>query len=222
MRKPSKPAGARIDRREQAPRRLRRSAEDARVAILDAAEKRLVARGPSGIRLQDVASDVGVSHPTILHHFGSREHLVEAVIQRRVRAMNQEVVLSLLSAPTAGHETAAVALFDTLHKMLGSGGHARVIAFCALEGRMPSPTPESLRPIAEATHAARLAGRQSNQPLPTFESTERIVHLAALTLFAEAIVGTFFRGDPEDRPDEAASKRFRDWFAKHVLALLEQ
>ena len=54
--------------------------------------------GPAGIRLQDVAREVGVSHPTILHHFGSRDRLVEAVIKRRVRAMNQEVILALVGA----------------------------------------------------------------------------------------------------------------------------
>ena len=57
--------------------RVRRTAEDARAAILDAAERRLGATGPGGIRLQEVAADVGVSHSTVLHHFGSREGLVE-------------------------------------------------------------------------------------------------------------------------------------------------
>jgi len=32
--------------------------------------------------LQEIAADVGVSHSTILHHFGSREALVEAVVTR--------------------------------------------------------------------------------------------------------------------------------------------
>src|SRR5687767_8641945 len=90
--------------------RIRRTAEDARTAILDATERRLVEHGPSGIRLQDVAADVGVSHPTILHHFGSRERLVEAVIHRRNQAMNQEVILSLVSARADDEENAAIAL----------------------------------------------------------------------------------------------------------------
>ena len=52
-------------------RRVRRTAEAARAAILEAAEKRLAEAGPAGIRLQGVAADVGVSHPTVLHHFCS-------------------------------------------------------------------------------------------------------------------------------------------------------
>ena len=208
-------------RRKPQQRRIRRSAEDARTAILDAAERRLVECGPNGIRLQDVAADVGVSHPTILHHFGSRERLVEAVIQRRVRAMNQEVVLALVSARASDEASTAIALFDNVYRMFADG-HARVMAFCALEGRVPTLTRESLRPVAQATHAARLARRRPGQPPPSFEETEHAVHLGALALFAEAIVGSILRGDPEGQPDEAASKRFRDWLAKHLVATFER
>src|SRR5690349_16118131 len=127
------------------PPRVRRTAEDARTAILDATERRLVESGPAGIRLQDVASDVGVSHPTILHHFGSRDRLVEAVIARRVAAMNHEVILALVGGSRGG-EASAIALFEKIYEMFGpKGGHARVVAFLALEGRVPGADPQSLR-----------------------------------------------------------------------------
>jgi AcrR family transcriptional regulator len=204
------------------PPRIRRSAEDARTAILDATEQRLVEHGPSGIRLQEVAADVGVAHPTILHHFGSRERLVEAVIHRRNQAMNQEVILSLVSARADDEANAAIALFDKLYTALADGGHARVMAFCALEGREPTLSPEGLRPLAQATHAARIARRPAGLPPPSFEETENLVHLGALALFAEAIVGGYLRGDTQGRPSEPASKRFRNWFAKHMVAAMER
>ena len=203
--------------------RVRRTAEDARTEILDATERRLVASGPNGIRLQDVAKDVGVGHSAILHHFGSRERLVEAVIQRRVRAMNQEVILTLVSAGQAGAGEAgtAIALFERLYEMFARGGHARVVAYLALEGRVPGAAPESLAPIAQATHAARVSRRAPGTPEPTFEDTSFVVLLAALALFGEAIVGPLFRGEPEDRPDVDMSKRFREWVAKLTLSKLE-
>lgn len=206
-----------------APTRVRRHAEDARTAILDATEQRLVAAGPAGIRLQDVARDVGVAHPTILHHFGSRERLVQAVINRRVKAMNHEVVLALVGMPpgdTGGHAP-AIALFERLFQMLGPGGHARVLAFLALEGRVPGPDPESLLPLAQTAHAARLARRTSNTPRPSLEDTHFALLLGAYGLFGEAIVGPLFRGEPEDAPDEAISARFRAWLARLILAHLE-
>ncbi|MDO9127858.1 MAG: helix-turn-helix domain-containing protein, partial [Parvibaculum sp.] len=67
---------------EKAPKRVRRTAEEARRLILDAAEERLAKQGPEGLRLQDIARDVGISHPAILHHFESREGLVRALIAR--------------------------------------------------------------------------------------------------------------------------------------------
>src|SRR5947199_358921 len=64
------------------PPRQRRTADEARAEILDAAERILVETGPGAIRLQQVAELVGVSHPTVLHHFGTREALVAAVVER--------------------------------------------------------------------------------------------------------------------------------------------
>ena len=66
------------------PKRIRRTASEAKSMILDAAEKRLREFGPAGIKLQELAADVGVSHPAILHHFGSRDDLVEAVDRKSV------------------------------------------------------------------------------------------------------------------------------------------
>lgn len=222
LRMPAKktvPARKKKSTPERARPRTRRTAEDARTAILDATERRLVERGPSGIRLQDVAADVGVSHPTILHHFGSRERLVEAVVKRRVHAMNHEVILALVGAEQG--EAPALALFERLHAALGPGGHARVIAFLALEGRVPGAEPESLLPLAQVTHAARLARRDPESRKPSLEDTYFTVLLGALALFGEAIVGPLFRGEPEDAPDAATSRRFRAWIARMILAHLE-
>src|SRR5579872_2169387 len=63
--------------------------------VLAATEKRLIVAGPGGIRLQEVAADAGVSHPTVLHHFGSREQLVKAVIARSLHAINTALVLAI-------------------------------------------------------------------------------------------------------------------------------
>jgi len=51
-------------------KRVRRTKEEAQRVILDAAEERLANGGPEALRLQDIAADVGISHPAILHHFG--------------------------------------------------------------------------------------------------------------------------------------------------------
>jgi hypothetical protein len=50
-----------------AAKRIRRTPEEARRLILDAAEACMAKAGPAGLRLQEVAEAAGVSHPTILH-----------------------------------------------------------------------------------------------------------------------------------------------------------
>jgi AcrR family transcriptional regulator len=50
-------------------KRIRRTPEEARRLILDAAEASMAIEGPAGLRLLTVAMQAGVSHPTILHHF---------------------------------------------------------------------------------------------------------------------------------------------------------
>ena len=59
---------------------MRRSATQARELILEAAESQLSRFGPDSLRLKQLAADVGMSHPAILHHFGSRDGLVRAVV----------------------------------------------------------------------------------------------------------------------------------------------
>ena len=61
-------------------KRIRRTPEEARRLILEAAQARIASTGPDGLRLQDIAADAGLSHPTILHHFGNREGLVRELV----------------------------------------------------------------------------------------------------------------------------------------------
>lgn len=203
----------RLAKKSEKPPRIRRTAEDARTAILDATERRLVQSGPTGIRLQDVAEDVGIAHPTILHHFGSRERLIEAVTLRRLDALRAEVLAAF--ARTEQGEAELAALFERLFAVFGPGGHARVVAFRALEG-LPGAQPESIEALGVAAHATRLARRTGKGPEPTLEDSYFTVLLCAFALFGEAIAGPLFRGEAEASPDRETSARFRKWLAKLV------
>jgi AcrR family transcriptional regulator len=63
-----------------------------RETILDCAQKRLARLGADGIRLQDIARDAGVSHPTILHHFGSRDGLIVALVKHIGEVFVSEII----------------------------------------------------------------------------------------------------------------------------------
>ncbi|MBM7458538.1 TetR family transcriptional regulator [Rhodococcus coprophilus] len=62
------------------PERRRRSSEETRKLILDAAGKAFATRPYRDITLKDIAVDAGISAPLIIKYFGSKEQLYEALV----------------------------------------------------------------------------------------------------------------------------------------------
>jgi AcrR family transcriptional regulator len=203
-------------RRPAPPPRQRRTAEEARAAILDAAERVLVDEGPGAIRLQQVAEMVGVSHPTVLHHFGTREALVEAVVQRALAALQHDVIAAIQRAPEGEDDVAA--LLDRVFAALATGGHGRALAWCALSGLTSSHQDLGLRKVAEASHALRSHRRGAKTP--PFEDTLFTMILALSALFAQSVAWPIMsRGAGLGEGGEA---RFRKWLARVLIAHLQQ
>jgi AcrR family transcriptional regulator len=201
------------------PPRTRRTAEKARTAILDAAERRLVASGPGAIRLQEVATDVGVSHPTVLHHFGSREGLVKAVVARALDSLHSGLLAAVHASPEGPDQVAA--LLDSVFEALVSGGHARAFLWLALSGYGPSVEELRVRSVAEAVHEVRRVRRKGRKRMPPFEDTYFTVLLPALALLAMSVTG---QPHADGACDDAVCgpRRFREWLARLIHDHLEQ
>jgi len=195
--------------------RRRRTAEQARREILDAAEQQLARAGPDSIRLQDVARAVGVSHPTVLHHFGSRDELVRAVVQRAFETLQSELVGAFQMTEVG--ERGTVLLLERAYKTLGAAGFARVLAWLLLSGSAPPPGPDiaQIRVVAEAAHAHRR--RRQGSRAGEFEDTLFTTLLAALALFGDAVAGDALRRSAGLAADADAAKRFRSWLAKLIV-----
>ncbi len=193
-----------------AAKRVRRAPEEARRAILDAAEARMRDVGIDGLRLQDLAKDVGISHPAVLHHFGSREQLVEAVVERAMRTLEAELLDAVTRIPpqSAPHE-----VIELVFDRLGSRGSARLLAWLALTDHLQrtKTTRDHWMRIVDATHALRVAG----DPQASREDTAYTLVLCALALFGEALVGDYaFSNAGLDRAQRGA---FRPWLGTLVL-----
>ena len=95
-------------------------------AILDAAERLLERRTP--VTVSAVAVDSGVSRVTVYAHFPTREHLLQALVERNIRAAAAEL-------DQAGLDAAPPA--DALDRLLARGWRAldrhRVVARAAAE-----------------------------------------------------------------------------------------
>jgi len=196
----------------------RRTAEEAQRVILDAAEQRLLQVGPAGLRLQEVAKDAGVAHPTILHHFGSREGLVHAVVQRALGTLHADL-MNELQSELAGGTADPVKLINRAFLTLSQRGHARLWVWLALSGQLPPSVQPWIREIATVSHAVRVKRR--GQAIRSFEDSLFRAMLAGLAMFGEAIIGDAVRESAGLADDPRAAERFRAWLGTFLAEALD-
>ena len=91
-----------------APRRVRRSPEQAQIVILDAAERVFALHLPDAVGLKEVAREAGVSHALITHYFGTYGALVEATLERRFTRVRDTLVRELFGALDVHADAAAL------------------------------------------------------------------------------------------------------------------
>ena len=196
--------------------RRRRSAEVARKEILDAAQRLLAQGGPEAIRLQEIARDVGIAHPTILHHFGSRDGLIQALDARAIHALSDDVAAMLQSEQA---EDSGIELLERLAHTMDAQGLARLIAWWAM--REPDTrAPEGIDPAALVRNISRLICDQlENETTRGAEDAEAVsfgVRLAVVAMFGDALIGDVMspvRGDERD----AERPRFHAWLAELLV-----
>lgn len=84
-----------------------------REEVLDGASEMFAEHGYDGASLRDIAAHVGISHPGMLHHFASKEILLNAVIDR-LEAHAQDALdhIAEISAEPAALCRALSALWD--------------------------------------------------------------------------------------------------------------
>jgi AcrR family transcriptional regulator len=192
--------------------RIRRSVDDAREAILEAAERRLIAGGPDAVRVQTVARDVGITDAAVHYHFGNREGLMDALLRRAGRRLRDE-----LEAVADRWDTDTLdvgALIELFEETYARRQYARLTAWMTLHGWRPKGS-GMLRDLAEGFHAARSAHvARTAAAKPTLEDTLFVLELIHVFVWAEALIGSSSHrmvGLPANRTTE---QRFKQWFAQ--------
>jgi TetR/AcrR family transcriptional regulator len=163
-------------------------AQSSPARILAEARREFADRGFEAARLQDIAARAGLSHPTLLYHFGTKERLYAAVIEAAVQdwaATTSEAI----STGLQGFDQVA-ALIDAGFEFFAS--HRDFVVIVRREaieggGRLEQAIADHMRPFLEAavaflrreTEAGRL---RAHEPVELMQ----LCYSALLTYFSDA------------------------------------
>jgi AcrR family transcriptional regulator len=140
-----------------------------RERILDAALASFGTRGYEATSLDALAAGIGVSKQTILHHFGSKERLLDTVIDRSAEELSEVLESALAEA---------------------GGGFARIDALVRAVFRLAARRPELLGLLREVSRLGPPAATR------LVDCLEPLVERAKAFLAAEMAAGTVRQQDP--------------------------
>lgn len=165
-----------------APRRSRRTPEEARRLVLDAAAVRLQEYGLKGLNIVDIARDAGMTHATVLHHFGSAEKMQRALVEDMTGSLLRDMVTALGGDGDLDGGELCVQLFEALT----AKGHGKLIAWASVtDQRIASEAGDAER----GALFSELVGTLSKR-LKIDESTARhMVFLTATSALGAALMG---------------------------------
>jgi len=182
---------------------------------LVAAESRFASVGFAGTSLREVASDIGVTSATIIHHFGTKERLYARVLDRLVTSANSYI-------EEAGEDTveAVVAMFERfLNWTIDHQQYAQLLMRELMENRirvskarrlhLSSATGSFIRRIESGQQAGRF--RAFDAGIFVFYTLGAITHFSA----AAPTVDRMLRGE-----NGGAIERFRASLRENVSMML--
>lgn len=212
-----------------APRRKRRTAEEARRAILDAAALRLTEEGPDGLKLQAIAQDVGISHSAILHHFGSREKLLEELRTDGFEGLARELKERLQRPDEVD---SILGFFEKIAVSLGSSVRGRLFVWQVLTGYAPERASVGeavlgadgagglLDGLAQRLHALRAEEAEARGLAePSLDESRRIMALSACLMIGEATAGHVMLRSSRLGQDPETREAFQAWLPVQLARL---
>lgn len=188
-----------------------KSPEEARDKILDAAEEIVVEVGPAGLRISAVAKKAGMAHPNIIHHFGSRQGLLNALAERvseRSTARIKQAISDALKANENNRLAALTKVLDTVYQ----GDEGRAAVWLHLAGAQSS-LKEHMQEIIELSHQLQ----KSISDEIDIHSTTRMVMLVTLALIGEVVCGSTIKEALRGDTENSNIDDFRPWLAELLL-----
>ena len=201
-------------------RRRRRAPEEAKTELIDAANRVFATSQPDHVGLKDVAREAGVSHALITHYFGTYAGLIEATLERRIRAL-RERILERVSAPGALEKPSE--LLGMLFEALEDPVHLRLMRWL-----LASERPSAAYAFGLQHHGLRLVSRRIADALfeaPTLEIIEKMeltLTTAVASAYGYALAKHALVGALGRETSGALDAEIKDTLAGMVQAYLRQ
>jgi len=155
-------------------RQLRpRGREAVMAAVLDAATTLFAARGPASVSVRDIAAAAGVNHALVHRHFGSKQEVLRAVLERAAYEM------SAVAAEITDSQTGMAQLFAASAER---APYWRALARTILDGENPRNLQRDFPTIRRMIELLQTEQRQSRK------SSEQ--HRPRSPFDARVVVGT--------------------------------
>ena len=196
-----------------ADKRIRRTKQASRLAILEAAERTFMREGLEAVRVQKIAAEVGVTDAAVHYHFGSRQGLLEALLRHAGRRLMKEVARA---SRAEGQDLDVPAVSAAFRRAYVDAGGGRLAAWLSLAGWNPQGT-GLLNPLIERAHALRLAQAGLSGAAPAdLEDTRHLIALLNAAHIAQAVLGEALLKavDKDGGPESQAA--FLDWTVRLV------
>lgn len=208
-------------RQKTATKRVRRSVEEARALILGAAQTRLKDVGPEGLQIKEIAAIAGVTHSTILHHFGSAEGLRTALAKEMVEKLLSDILAVMNERETMDPEDRTI-LFKVF-EVLSDDGNARLLAWSMLKGADPEQGQDTLKGLFDqllvgVVESVKVAAGGMRVKDSVAERHARfIIYLVASTAVGDGIAGNYL-AQLVGLDEDDATDGFREWFAGRLFS----
>lgn len=201
------------------PKRIRRTPEASKLAILEAAEKRLIEQGPDGIRVQQIAADLGMTDAAVHYHFGNRETLMDALLRFSGRRLVDDIGAALAGWDADRFDMRV--LGRLLHESYAERGVARLALWLALSG-WKSKGSGMLNALVTRVHELRTArARAEGRRAPPLTDTRHALALLNAACLMQPLIGEAILRAVDAPADAAGERRYLDAVANIVQSHLD-